>query len=96
MEAADVPAPLVVADAVDERGSLVLEDDATYVQAVVASSNVQANAQEGAGLVQVVTSRLKGLFMPSAPDPADAGASASSALAPAAPALEADHGDLHA
>jgi hypothetical protein len=74
------PAPLVVADPVNERGSLVLEDDATFVQALAASSNVQPSPQEGAGLVQAVTARVREFFLPSASEPAP----------------ETDRGDLHA
>jgi hypothetical protein len=85
-----------VADVVNERGSLVLEDDATFVQALAASSNVQPSPQEDAGLVQAVTIRVREFFLPSASEPAGAGASTSSALVPVAPAPETDHGDLHA
>jgi hypothetical protein len=43
------PAPLVVADPVNERGSLVLEDDAAFVQARAASSNSQASPRKMRG-----------------------------------------------
>jgi len=90
------PMPLVTADPVNERGSLMLEDGATFLPAVAANSTGQVNPQEDAGLMQNVTTRLKGFLFSSNSAPADSGAGTSNVPAPAAPALEADHADLHA
>jgi hypothetical protein len=46
------PAPFVEADPVNRRGSLVHEDDATFVQAEAVRSRVQANPRKEAGAVQ--------------------------------------------
>ena len=59
LDAAPQPEPLIAADPLNERGSLVLEEGATFVQAVAAS------AHGGGSLVQDLTTRVTGLFLPS-------------------------------
>jgi hypothetical protein len=57
-------APLVVLDTFTERGSLVLEDDATFVQAVAASkTHADRNPHKDmeVGTMQVLSDRLKRL-----------------------------------
>jgi hypothetical protein len=89
-------APLVVADPVNERGSLVLEDGATFAQAVAVRNTAQANPQQGAGIVEGVANHIRGIFVSSRSGSADASASASQATPPAVSALATDHADLQA